>query len=378
MKQRNVAIYIYIILSYFELYINGLVGNIGKFIVVGIAVYLLLQRLKYTVTFQVSLILLLWLAFKTLSILWAEDINAGMPILEWSFFNQYMTMLLIIAISLNTYSENDVIAISNFMMYMSFFIGILTVLFAKPYHGTFINRLTLTISDVQMDPNELGCFLLYGIIIAILNIDSKNSIQYLAFSLINCIAIFLTASRGAFVSLSVLSLFSFMYRIKSKNREISGSRKNAKKVYISVTIIIISFILYNNIEKIVPIGNINRLLEFETYKSGSGRGYLWKDSLAAIKENPILGKGWGGSLIFVHNTYINMMLDIGIIGFLIFILFILFIAYIAIKKNRYEIIVVMLIGMLPSFFLEGLTKKYFWNGIILGIIMLNQQDQRIA
>jgi O-antigen ligase len=306
-------------------------------------------------------------------VLWAENISAGISILEWSFFNHYMTILLVIAISLNTYSENDVVSICKFMMYMSFFMGMLTVLFAKPYHGTFINRLTLTILGVQMDPNELGCLLIYGIIFAILNMDYNHSIQYLVFSLINIIAIFYTSSRGTMLSLLVLSVFMIAARIKSKEMTCVGDREKSKITYKIIAISIIVIIMYNNAKTIIPMGNIYRVLNFETYKGGSGREDLWRDALAAIHENPIIGKGWGGSLIFVHNTYINMVLDVGIIGFSIFILFFLFIAYIARKKNRYEIIVVMLTGMIPSFFLEGLTKKYFWNGIIMAIIMLNRE-----
>ena len=74
----------------------------------------------------------------------------------------------------------------------------------------------------------------------------------------------------------------------------------------------------------------------------------------------------------VHNTYLNIILEYGIIGITFFILFIYYI-YSNIKKNGEILCNAILISMLVIiFFLDSFEKKYFWNAMMFITIISNR------
>ena len=89
----------------------------------------------------------------------------------------------------------------------------------------------------------------------------------------------------------------------------------------------------------------------------NSRVLIWISALELIKENPLIGIGGGGShrilyervafnqqhydkryRVHAHNEYIQVFLDIGIIGFIVFIMFFIYLLKIFMNKklNRNE------------------------------------------
>lgn len=131
------------------------------------------------------------------------------------------------------------------------------------------------------------------------------------------------------------------------------------------------------LKSFLPSDLYNRLFTIENYTShGAGRTDIWdilfKD---IIPDMGVFGLGAGcvsvkltsyyGFAKGVHNTYINMLCEFGILGLPAFITMI-FSVLIRNYKNKFFIGMAMLLGICTTiFFLDAYAKKFFWNIIML-------------
>lgn len=139
-----------------------------------------------------------------------------------------------------------------------------------------------------------------------------------------------TYSRGAFLALSVVIALNFFYFffLKSKMSESIDFRK--LKIFLVCAMIIMcgGFTLIGSLrDRVVSIKTDEKL--------GAGRGYIWMDAMNVIKENP-LGVGLNNYKTYtlkyrhkyetagssVHNAFLHVTAETGILGFLSYILFI--------------------------------------------------------
>ena len=142
-------------------------------------------------------------------------------------------------------------------------------------------------------------------------------------------ALIFTYSRGgylAFVTIVFLNLFFFM--IFRKQYFSLLDYKMIKLLSASCIIMFIVFLLaFNSIgQRLISVKTQERL--------GSGRIDVWKDTIKVIKKNP-LGVGLNNIKLHtrkywreyktagsgVHNTFLQMMAETGIVGFLFYIFF---------------------------------------------------------
>ena len=141
----------------------------------------------------------------------------------------------------------------------------------------------------------------------------------------------------------------------------------SKKIIIFASIIFVVFIM---VKYFIPEVVFERLFKFDTYSSGSGRDVLWSTAIDLFKEKPFLGWGWGGTPPTQHNTYLNMLTEIGIVGTMMFLVSIGWICFRSIYSKRPLAIVIIIAGLAPSFFIEAINKRFFWNAIILAAMLI--------
>lgn len=156
----------------------------------------------------------------------------------------------------------------------------------------------------------------------------KNSIQKSYFIIHIAIAflvVLLTGSRAVFLYSTFAIMFIFWSSLRTKIK-ISH--------IITFTIVIILLITINNF---VEIPGVNRIFSEKTSaqileRDFSGRSSLWSTAINTFKENSILGLGAGAyrdpiSGQRAHNTFINIVVDYGIIGLILFLMLIIFSAF---------------------------------------------------
>lgn len=184
------------------------------------------------------------------------------------------------------------------------------------------------------------------------NIFVKNRKLYWAVSMIYLSALFFSGSRGSMLCTIIALPFIFMFR---------GMEKIKKDIIDTLAILGMSAIFIVLLMEIVPytekigasLGSLVDFLirqnDFETSAVG-GRLEFWKAAIKLWSRKPLTGYGLGSFYTdyytvyinngwysrFVHNEYLQVGAELGIIGFILFICFLIFSLLRIIKrfKNR--------------------------------------------
>ena len=243
------------------------------------------------------------------------------------------------------------------------------------------------------DPNFLAAVLIAALLIAFFWLQvTKNRRNRLlvALAALSCLAgIFLTESRGGVVGLAFATVVAILYAGPVRRR-----------ILISIATTGAFAVLYFSI---APPQSFQHLTTFTT-GGGTGRSDLWTVAAKAFREHPLAGVGAGNYTIVepqflvnvnqnlpradlvlhgeqVHNTYLHLAAELGIVGIGLF-LFTIFVPLIYARRVvsmfpktslRFEPIigrglVAGVLGMLAAFtFLSAQYEKQLW--ITLGLVL---------
>jgi len=149
-------------------------------------------------------------------------------------------------------------------------------------------------------------------------IKDKKNIFYLITMLL---ALLFTFSRGAYFGFfAALFFITFILFLRFK------IRPSKKQIYIGAAILLSGILVVSNTvfgERFISSFSLTEV-------SNVGRLGIWKTSFVVFEKNPILGAGLGNLPIFfdptasvkspinAHNTYLDILSELGIIGLLLF------------------------------------------------------------
>jgi len=185
----------------------------------------------------------------------------------------------------------------------------------------------------------------------------------------------LTFSRSGFLALFMCLLFLLVYSIIKKDF----------KIMLPMFVIICLFSLINMFvfkDLISPrIEQLNRLEQ----KSISDRSLLSDQAHQIIESNWISGVGLGNYIPYVykninsnlniwdyqpvHNVYLLIFSELGILGLISYILIFVYLIFSKIKEKKYLLMLPILIILIINFF-----DHYFWtswSGLIMSFLILN-------
>lgn len=249
---------------------------------------------------------------------------------------------------------------------------------------TMASRLILTEGN---DPNNFAALLFLPFALSWWKFQRSNKLyQKIIFAVALVFIlffIFLTGSRGGFLSIIVL-LVSYYF--------LSGMYKRASAV-LGTAILLIGLIYL--LRSYLPGDLFERLFTVSNYTAnGAGRTYIWEIVIRDIlPKTGFFGLGPGcvsvsltsyfGRSRGVHNTYLNMLGEFGILGLPAFLLMIASVIRRSYKRKFY-VGVAMLIGICTTiFFLDAYAKKFFWNIVMLifiyeGVEKTTNEPNRLA
>lgn len=245
--------------------------------------------------------------------------------------------------------------------YMAIAVTILIVL-QHTYFGSTM-RFTVNIFGVKKDPNYLAAYLLCPAIYNFYGVYKKNKGAILFFFII-ALGIFLTGSRGAFVSLALAIILFILFN-------------NNLKMLLSIFIITAFLALV--LIFIVPESISSRFILTQSLDDGSNslRLRLWKAGFMIFLDNFFVGAGPSAMITYgmsygapvantiVHNTYIEMLCEYGIIGFILFIVPIIKVALKSLCQKQIITISIMAGFLCASFIISAQTLQYFWFDMAL-------------
>lgn len=360
-KLTEYLTYIYFLLTFFEPYLNGVLGSIGKyyiFILMMIIIYWNNYRItlhSYTIPY------ILWLIYRFITLLWTD--NSYMA--NSHMLSQIGMVGLLVIFNARIFSRNTIQNIIKVMWASSFVISVLGIFFGRSYHGIVESRQVLVLFGQEIDPNNQAMLSLVGVSISFyyLIYERKYIICSIVALSVNIMAIFMTGSRGGFVSVLVITLFIIIF-----NKGCLSS--NIKKLFILTGILLLAIFL---LENYIPQETYHRLVDMDTYEGGSKRIDIWTNGIQLLSENVniVFGAGWGdyygynGVFAAMHNTFLAMLCDVGLLGVLIFFVPIVSKIVWCIRNKEFMPVMLIIAAFVPCFFIEAINKRIFWNPILL-------------
>jgi len=374
---RNIAVLLlalYFFLAPFEDLLTSKVGTLGKFIIIlvmGIFLLPIVRRKKAVFSQEIwkltgLVIYLIFLAW--LSVVWASDIPTAI-----SRNSAYTTLpLVFIVFSMHSYSESEYRLLKNAALFGGL-TAIVYILFTQGVQHVLAGRMTINGNN---DPNNLAALFLLPIGFAFDYMIETKGWRKLFFIFSFVILVYftlLTGSRGGLLSTMVLVLAYCFTK---------GYTKKFGRILLFIGIVAIVAVI---IVRYLPEAIFNRLFSYESYENAAQnstqRGVIWKHVIVDVIPNMKLwGYGSGcaplvlgeiyGYVKGVHNTYLCMIIEYGILGIPCFMLLLIRLIK-KIKKKEKTIEFALLFGIMCSiFFLDAYAKKFFWNVMYIEVICL--------
>ena len=310
---------------------------------------------------------LAWFFFKFVSIAWSSMSNNDF---KTHLLSQIGMVLFVIVMVGGDQSRELIHAILQTNLWISFLFGVLSIFFRGSFISEeFVSRQVLTLFGQQNDPNNCAAFLLVGITLGLYSatIERKKLMVNGLIVAINIYALLLTSSRAGFLTLGAIIVCIVF--LPQPNQELE-LKKAIQKILLIVLIIVIAVAL---VQRFLPQTNIDRLLNWNEYESGSGRDIRWERAIQLFMQRPLLGWGWGGyntGVGAIHNTFLTSLCDIGVIGTLFFVIPIFMVAIEALRQRNVLSFLILVTGVLPAFVLDAINKRFFWNAIVFSIMII--------
>lgn len=233
------------------------------------------------------------------------------------------------------------------------------------YHDNII------IFGASFDPNYIGISFVTSLVFLMDNVltGKKRLISTIMYAII-AIAVVLTASRGNMVAWATSSALVIYFFFKNK-----GVRRSSK--WVSIIVIFALMVFFVNYISSNFTVQWTRMVSIE---NDNGRFALWEKSVELWKTSPI----WGGGLRSMysqygrasHNTYLQILVDGGIIGALLMILFFGGLLKRTLFNNK--ILFSALFAMLLQiFFLDALDNRCVWVVFCIIAMLPNGGDEKI-
>ncbi len=238
------------------------------------------------------------------------------------------------------------------------------------------------------DANNLGVILALGIPVAwYLAISENNSKRaYLSKSLnyaylpAALLAILLTASRGTLIAI----LPAFVFVIWSLRRFSFFQRVLGSAVLVSALLAL---------QPLVPQASFQRLATIRTSIESmdlGGRVDIWREGMTVFSEHPLLGVGSGAFRSAMelgkapHNSFLSVLVEIGIIGFGLFVIILAMTVYYARNQPKLRSrlwLTILMVWVLGASSLSLEHRKQTWlilSLVVVGAGLLEKRDETAA
>lgn len=285
-----------------------------------------------------------------------------------SVYNYVKIIAVVVCLYCQAYNDRE----KRFLIAASFVSCMILCWFLLTGTGTgmYDDRVTIAVFGVVQDPNYLGYLFLIPMAVSVQGFlkDKRVSAKIVYALLVGLIMLcaMTGGSRGAFLGIAAVAVVCVIKRFDKMSTKILfclGMAAFAVSVY--------GFMLTLLPEHIAARFSIQMVLE----SRGTKRLDLWMKAFQVMKERPyklLLGFGAGSSDILLggwatHNFFIQLLLELGIIGLSLFLSF-LRIWLMRLSKYDTKAFSILMGCMAMAMTLSVNTIYYFWVVFILGLI----------
>ena len=257
-------------------------------------------------------------AFVMLSTIWSRSVSDGIKS-SLSFFIMFLIALVFVS---DIYGEKALsIKFDQSWIVVGIVSACLFIFGDRAQVGIYGSRTTLQILGTRTDPNEFAGLFAIPISINIYHLfkarENKKTINVLAL-LIEIYAVILSGSRGAMVSCIISAVITFAVCVKI-------TLKNILISVIAITTLIFIFVQY--LLPLVPADVLKRMsIQVLLNDGGGGRQAIWSSALDQYLNgnvfrmlfgygaNGLLAQGERGQTGAMHNYYLQVLTNYGLIG----------------------------------------------------------------
>jgi O-antigen ligase len=340
-------------------------GTILKYIGATFVLFAIIQLIKnrINVRFSNKIIIspLLMIVLAYISMFWSIDIDATIKMNNTYLFIQ----LMFIFTFLLSFNYREQYLLKKSILFGGLAVSIYVLAFSpEVLYNSSGGRIALN----NADPNEFAALLMLPLFVSFNEIFTyKSKWNVILFGLL-LYMILLTGSRGAILSVGFGILVYLFGNFKFSNL---------------LKLMFVGILLFYFISPVLPDFIFKRFVEhggvLNTIEAGGGRTEIWDYIfLKIIPEFNIWGYGSGTSSVLtkdyfgyakgIHNTYLLIFLEFGVIGLIIFFIFLWKILERIKKENNYAKLCSFIAILIIIFFLDSYFKKYFWNILMFCVI----------
>lgn len=234
--------------------------------------------------------------------------------------------------------------------------------------GALIDRQAPRLTGVaSTDPN---IFVLFVTLYFFYTFTHLNKFRNILGFILTLSAIVLTFSRGGYVGI-VLGAVLLLFIGKNYGKKI--------KIVMGVCIIVIIAYYFQNQLPINPFEQLENRFSSIGSDGGSGRNVLWDNAWHTFTQHPLLGIGINSTLSYsldqgellaryIHNTYLEILSELGIVGFITYFSFCIMLLYTSLKLIKHKVyffLPVFVALFVQMFFLSVEYNEMFYLCVVL-------------
>lgn len=293
---------------------------------------------------------------------------------------KYLILVLyFVSVSSYSYSKYDLIKITKACVIVS--IGLATLIVLSYWGGFvhndsmyFMGRYSIGITGLFKNPNYLVSFMNFTLFLLLYSIlygkNEKKKWVVINVSII-CffiVAFFLTGTRASLVTAFCVIIVLLVHYLLHHDH----------KLWVIVPVCLISFFLFINWNSIIDLYDL--FMGTRDLTGDTSREDAWILAYKCIKENPIFGCGlfaWdnvcksGDYLEWLHNLFLELILNQGIVGLVLFLLMLLSGVNRIKKSDRFFVIILLFVTAFPMMFQNGVIAVNLWRFVIINRIVFN-------
>lgn len=289
-------------------------------------------------------------------------IHNGIPTGFYRYVAQIILFIILANININ---EREYDFIKGAFLISTCFYSIVALQYCIANQSTRFYHGDIVLFGASFDPNFIGISFITASVFLLDNVlkGKKRIISGIGLILLY-VTIVYTASRGNFLSALVGGTLVFFIYLKDKNI------KMAYRIFWCIVVLVIGVLAARYFAEAFPT-QWERISQLNAYED-NGRFRLWNESAQLISSHPLIGNGVRSMYQTFskasHNTYLQVLVENGIIGLA---LFSAFIAKLLKKARNYDrTFAVALIAMLVQiFFLDAFDNRCVW-AVLCWIAML--------
>jgi len=354
----------------------GTISRITGFLVAAFWLLTVVVTGRFRKPRPVHYVILLFFLLNAVSFFWTIDPESSAAAVE-----TYLQMAIFILIFWDLYTTPEAVRVGlqAYVLGAYVAIGSLTVNFLSGSQATYGRY-----SAQGWNPNTIALVLALGVPVAFyLGASEVKSKKAQVLRLVNyayipaaAFAISLTASRSAMLATLPALVFGAATFVRLK-------------FFPRVLILIILIGALYALPSLIPQSSIERLATTaDEISSGdlSGRVPIWRQGLEVFAEHPLIGIGRFAYPAAIesgraaHNTFLGILVELGVIGLLLFGIVLVMVFYHAIRQPKWDSrfwLTTLLVWTIGNLTLSWAHKKPTWLFLSLLVVAASVSAQRV-